>query len=580
VIVALGLLAARPWLLWAYNVERAGREMDAGLVWPEPRYADSLPKSRDERRLENALSYLATAMRWRPQDAYAQRRVGEIYAARQDWWKAAQTFETARTLAPRDPLLAWESSLIYDAMWRVVQAASRENIVPDLVSVPIEAPATPINTGFCRNDDPQSCYVGLDKWTQPYADLPKAPPITADVVFMYPPSSVKLTRPIYGDHPVMSFLLGLNPGMRGMATDGATFQVFVQPEMGAPARVYERTIDGATAKQGWIPDMVDLSPWAGQTVTLTLQTLGGPANNTAGDWYGWGNVIMTTREATEYVLLAPETKMRLAWQAAGIDAKQLLNRGEQARYHGRPAEALAWYQRAETVEPTWNEPWYYAGLVYKSMQDWEKALQSFEQASKRAPDNRDIWYELGQVYTARQEWGSALQAYKRGARATTGQMKASDFFFAMGVTRQIYLNDLDGAWDAYQQALKLDDFSATAGNKLETFVWRGTILQAQQRWDQAVQDYERAVALFPQDFRLRLGLAQSLWPLGRHEPAKASALRATELQPKDKTAFRWLADVYAAEGNVANARKMYTQVLALDPQDTSARQALEKLSKK
>ncbi|MGH2541762.1 MAG: hypothetical protein ACRDIB_03135, partial [Ardenticatenaceae bacterium] len=101
-LVALALLAATivPWILWAYNVEEAGRDLDQGLVWPEPRSPNTLPRMRDEQSLEQALAHLAAAIRWRHDQAYAFRLASHVYGARREWLQAAEALEQARVIEP------------------------------------------------------------------------------------------------------------------------------------------------------------------------------------------------------------------------------------------------------------------------------------------------------------------------------------------------------------------------------------------------------------------------------------------------------------------------------------------------
>src|SRR4051812_4422032 len=85
-LLVLAVLAVLAWLLaptlrWAYDIERAGRLIDAGLIWPAPRQAASLPQQRDQQALDRALTYLDDAIRRRPEHAHAYRLAGEIYAA-------------------------------------------------------------------------------------------------------------------------------------------------------------------------------------------------------------------------------------------------------------------------------------------------------------------------------------------------------------------------------------------------------------------------------------------------------------------------------------------------------------------
>lgn len=350
-IVALLLYFSSPTLIWAYNISRAGQAMDAGLMWPELRRADSLPQLRNQQALGAALDYLAVAERWQPGKAYTYRLKGQVFAAEQQWDQAAAAFEQARVLEPKNGLLAWESSLIYEQLLSSITQAPQEDILPDLASATPDAPVQPIKTSYCKAGQPQTCYVGLDSYTLPYASLPNGPTTTSDVLFMHPPAAVRLTRPVYADHPALSFALGLDPNVRNWRTDGATFEIRIKSATGQEQVVYNYTIDRATAQRGWVPGWADLSPWAGQSVTITFRTTGGPSGDTTDDWYAWGNVKLTTVAAAKDALLMPAAKMRQAWQAASVDDQQFMARGDVELQQQRYAAAQTWYQRATAFAP-------------------------------------------------------------------------------------------------------------------------------------------------------------------------------------------------------------------------------------
>ncbi len=573
----LGLLALRPIVGWTYHLNRAGMLMASGLVWPEPRRSDSLPLLRDDRKARQALAHLAAASRWRPNHPYSFRLTGQVYAAQANWERAAESFERARALQPGNPLLLWESSLAYEQMYRVLRTASTETLLPDLLSEPVEAPSQPIDTPFCRDDQPQTCYVGFDKWTQPVAGGDERVKVEADVLFMHPPASVTHIHSIPSAHPVLQFLLGLDPDTLAASSDGATFEVWASSTSQAPEQVYTRTLDTATARRGWVHGTADLSRWAGQDVTLTLRTTGGPAGNTVDDWYGWGNIALTTADAARAGAVAPRERMVAAWAELGLNGAALLARGEQARYFGRSDEALTWYARAAEASPVWADPWYYAALSYKSRQLWDKALDALTEAEHRAPDLRETWFEMGQAYAGRWEWDRAVQAYDRAVSLAGTRVGVSDILFWRGHTRQVYLGDSEGAAADYRQALDLDDYVAGGSVKADTYAWSGELLTARQRWAEAAEHFRKAATLFPADFRFPTWLAQSLFHLREYTAAETSGREAVKLNPGDKAPYQILAQIYRATGNIAEARAMYTRITEIDPHDTAALQALEEL---
>ena len=76
--------------------------------------------------------------------------------------------------------------------------------------------------------------------------------------------------------------------------DGATFNLFVTP-VDHPEQsqlIFDRYINPRQnpGDRRWRNYLVDLSPWAGQTVNLGLETLSGPVGNWSFDWTGWADM--------------------------------------------------------------------------------------------------------------------------------------------------------------------------------------------------------------------------------------------------------------------------------------------------
>ena len=96
--------------------------------------------------------------------------------------------------------------------------------------------------------------------------------------------------------------LTLDPAVWQAPTgDGVRFVVDVAPldalgRPGPPATALDRAVNprARTEERQWLPVEVDLSPWAGQVVRLTLRTL--PRDDLTNDWAGWGNPVVVVRE--------------------------------------------------------------------------------------------------------------------------------------------------------------------------------------------------------------------------------------------------------------------------------------------
>jgi tetratricopeptide (TPR) repeat protein len=313
-LLGLAVLLALAWLLtptlrWAYDIERAGRLIDVGLIWPTPRLAASLPQAHDQQALDHALMYLDDAMRRCPEHAHAYRLAGEIYAARADWERAAAMLDRAHDLTPQNPLYAWEASLVYDQMNRVVEQAPRLALMDTFAGGHLIAPGQLVKSLFCSDQGAASCYFGRSTYLQPYAAFADQAAVELPVLFLHPPARVEQSVLIPPDQPALSFAIGLDPVARAWSSDGATFRVWVTASSGTRQLVTEISLDRATALRGWVPGWADLTPWAGQTVTLALESHPGLSNDLNDDWYGWGNLALTSATAARYATLLPDLRM-------------------------------------------------------------------------------------------------------------------------------------------------------------------------------------------------------------------------------------------------------------------------------
>lgn len=92
-----------------------------------------------------------------------------------------------------------------------------------------------------------------------------------------------------GRGAVLAFDVALAPECWLLPGDGVAFAVYVTSERGAQ-QVFSTYIDPKhnEADRRWHPHTVDLSAYAGQTVTLIFETSTGPAGDYRYDWAGWG----------------------------------------------------------------------------------------------------------------------------------------------------------------------------------------------------------------------------------------------------------------------------------------------------
>jgi tetratricopeptide (TPR) repeat protein len=95
-------------------------------------------------------------------------------------------------------------------------------------------------------------------------------------------------------------------------------------------------------------------------------------------------------------------------------ASRANDRGGSLRDMGKKAEAIASYQRAMAIDPTWSAPFYNLGLLHKYESEWQPSLDANLRATELNPEDQAGWWNLGIAATALGQWDVARRAW-RGA---------------------------------------------------------------------------------------------------------------------------------------------------------------------
>ncbi len=185
-------------------------------------------------------------------------------------------------------------------------------------------------------------------------------PITAQddarpVLYQHPPETGK-DEIIYAvdvpQHGALHFGIALAPETWTPAMgDGATFQVYVSeldaPQEGEPVFVRYINPKHNPSDRRWRNYLVDLAPWAGRTVHLSLSTEAGPAGDWAFDWSGWSNLRVVSVEPGFFDSASPESAILRHTRSIADWVQDETNRDRLA----------AWSQayQAWRVAPLWGQ---------------------------------------------------------------------------------------------------------------------------------------------------------------------------------------------------------------------------------
>jgi eukaryotic-like serine/threonine-protein kinase len=189
---------------------------------------------------------------------------------------------------------------------------------------------------------------------------------------------------------------------------------------------------------------------------------------------------------------------------------------------GQYQKALEDYRRVQELEPDNVEVLLEIASIYFDVNMPDKAIETYREAIAVDPGYYRSYEQLGNFYYYRSAYPNAVEEFQQAINRAPGRFVA---YSSLGAA----LTDLgryEEAEQALLQSLKLRE-TAPALNNL------GAIRAYQQRDAEAVEYYERAVAMDPNDYVNVENLADSYRRLGRLKSAKTAYGNAMNLALRD-----------------------------------------------
>jgi tetratricopeptide (TPR) repeat protein len=244
--------------------------------------------------------------------------------------------------------------------------------------------------------------------------------------------------------------------------------------------------------------------------------------------------------------LGHEEQARAAWKQAGEDEGDFLIRGKGARELGDYEMAITWFERAIVANSNFADAWYELGLSYELLGDSEKAIATYEQGLTKTEfvqvGPSDIYQRLGFVYA-----------------------------------RLVDDVDLETALNYYDQALLKNNFGSIQ-DEARTHYFKAEALRQSNQITEAIAEYELVIAQQPKNYWAHVRLGFLIWNTQQNAGAAETLfLQALALDDQQKVAYHGLGVVYKETGRNTEAIQIYQKLLALDPTDTNAQEALATL---
>lgn len=251
-----------------------------------------------------------------------------------------------------------------------------------------------------------------------------------------------------------------------------------------------------------------------------------------------------------------------------IEAQEILERAEKLRDEGDVESAIKAFEAALRVFPE-AETHFHLGDLYHGQGDVDLAIHHFTQAIALDRGLIKAYERLADLYREKGEPGKAIITMKKSLqlRPDSGKTLAylGELLLSQNRTeearetfnRALRVEPTDPSLktkigDAYLQNEKYSDaentfLSALSDDPQErTYVLNrlGIALRKQKKFDQAIEQYRKAISLDPGDEVLYYNMARAYWEWGQRTNALCSLRQALELQPHFPEAHEFLEHIH------------------------------------
>ena len=239
-----------------------------------------------------------------------------------------------------------------------------------------------------------------------------------------------------------------------------------------------------------------------------------------------------------------------------------LNEGQKLVDQGRYTEAIQAYDKGIELSPQFTDLYYHKGTALNKLDKPDEAIQAFDKVNEVNPkDGVVAYYWIGRTLSGAGRYDEAIQAYGKSTQSFNtygewfpGQKSiCAQAWYYEGLALDA-VGRSDEAQNAYDSAIKLNpsitrpnkaipgnkvltnssinatNASSTNENTASAWISKGDSLNLQDKYDEAILAYDRAIELDPQNVDAWYDKGLALSALGRTTEATEAFARAAKAQ--------------------------------------------------
>jgi len=250
---------------------------------------------------------------------------------------------------------------------------------------------------------------------------------------------------------------------------------------------------------------------------------------------------------------------------------------------------LDWCQKWTKNEPNYDFAWFFLGLSYQYLEQYNTAIGAYRQSLRINPESASTWYNLGTTYSELNRHIDAIDAYRQALRIDPEKAEAwnnlgiayyylerydeaiEDILRALRINPKLYQawyslgnaysfsKRYNDAIDAYRQAVRINPEHGDAWYNL------GTTCARLNHNNDALEAFQQALRINPGNFSAWYNLGRTYGVLNRNNASIEAYRQALQINPEDAQTWYNLGIEYALTGNRTAALNAVRELRRLDP---------------
>ena len=240
--------------------------------------------------------------------------------------------------------------------------------------------------------------------------------------------------------------------------------------------------------------------------------------------------------------------------------ESLISQAQEAFNSGKITQAIQAYQNAINADPTNPSNFVTLARLQVYAGEYDAAIENAQNALLKNPNNPTAHAVLGWALGFQEKYGEAEVEIKKALSLDPNNALAHAFYAEILINQNDYTL-YDKAAEESKIARDLDP------TLLESHRSRGLVLLNTQNLEEAVQEFQAALAINKNIPDLNLYLGVTYKALGDYDLAQEALLAAYALNPTDTTALTELSRAFFADGRYPQAAQYAEEAIKVQPDD-------------